>query len=182
MSPKRHQCRAISGKVDVAVAANTILLQALKQNLAIVGWSNDLNPSHVCCRVVTRKELLSEDKGEAFKRLLKALIRAERVKNEHPEKAVAAAKAHLKLDDKTVDSIVNEEHSHYSPDPNSKEVKKMWEQMKSIGYIENADGIDINDYINLDLYERALEELMNEYPEDKDYYQKLLDRFNKQNL
>lgn len=171
-----------SGKVDVAVAANTILLQALKQNLAIVGWSNDLNPSHVCCRVVTRKELLSEDKGEAFKRLLKALIRAERVKNEHPEKAVAAAKAHLKLDDKTVDSIVNEEHAHYSPDPNSKEVKKMWEQMKSIGYIENADGIDINDYINLDLYERALEELMNEYPEDKDYYQKLLDKFNKQNL
>jgi NitT/TauT family transport system substrate-binding protein len=171
-----------SGKVDVAISANTTLLQAIKQDLAIVGWSNDLNPSHVCCRVVTRKELLSEDEGEAYKRLLKAFIRAERVKNEHPEKAVAAAKIHLKLDDETVDSIVNEEHSHYSPDPNSKEILKMWEQMKEIGYLENVDGIDIRDYIILDLYERALEELIAEYPNDQDYYQQLLDRFNQQNI
>lgn len=171
-----------SGKVDVAVSAGSTYLKAKEQNLAVIGWSNDLNPTHVCCRVVTRQELLSEDNGEAYKRFLKALIRAERVRNEHPETAVEAAKTHLKLDDETVDSIVNEEHSHYSPDPNSKEVKKMWEQMQEIGYIENAEEIDINKYINLDLYERALNELIKEYPEDQDYYQELLERFTKQNL
>ncbi|WP_318503414.1 ABC transporter substrate-binding protein [Bacillus sp. T3] len=171
-----------SGKVDVAVSAGSTYLQAKEQNLAVVNWSNDLNPTHVCCRVVTRKDLLSEDNGEAYKRFLKALIRAERVRNEHPDEAVEAAKTHLKLDDKTVDSIVNEEHAHYSPDPNSKEVKKMWEQMKEIGYIENGEGIDINNNINLDLYERALDELIKEYPKDKKYYQEQLDRFNKQNL
>ena len=171
-----------SGKVDVAVSAGSTYLKAKEQNLAVVGWSNDLNPTHVCCRVVTKQELLSEDDGEAYKRFLKALIRAERVRNEQPDKAVAAAKTHLKLDDETVDSIVNEEHSHYSPDPNSKEVKKMWEQMQEIGYIENAEEIDINKYINLDLYEQGLNELSKEYPEDKDYYQELLDRFAKQNL
>ena len=104
------------------------------------------------------------------------------MKNEHPEIAVEAAKVHLKLDDKTVDSIVNEDHAHYSPDPNSKEVKKMWEQMQEIGYIENAENIDINQFINLDLYEKALHELLKEYPEDKDYYEDLLQRFEKQNL
>ncbi|MGE8077468.1 ABC transporter substrate-binding protein [Peribacillus loiseleuriae] len=171
-----------SGKIDVAVSAGSTYLKAKEQNLAVVGWSNDLNPTHVCCRVVTREELLSEDNGEAYKRFLKALIRAERVRNEQPEEAVKAAKTHLKLDDATVNSIVNEEHAHYSPDPNSKEVKKMWEQMKSIGYVENADDIDINNHINLDLYERSLDELIKEYPEDKDYYQKLLERFNEQNL
>ena len=86
------------------------------------------------------------------------------------------------MDDATVDSIVNEEHAHYSPDPNSKEVKRMWEQMKEIGYVENADDIDIQKYINLDLYEKALNELIKEYPQDKDYYQKQLERFNEQNL
>lgn len=171
-----------SGKVDVAVSAGSTYLQAKDSGLVPVAWSNDLNPTHVCCRVVTRKDLLSKDDGEAYKRFLKALIRAERVKNEQPEEAVKAAQKHLKLDDVTVNSIVNEKHAHYSPDPNSKEVKKMWEQMKKIGYIENADKIDINNYINLDLYEKALNELIKEYPEDKAYYEKELERFNKQNL
>lgn len=171
-----------NGKVDVAVSAGSTYLQAKESNLAVVAWSNDLNPSHTCCRVVTRKDLLSVDDGEAYKRFLKALIRAERVKNEHPEEAVKAAQKHLKLDDTTVNSIVNEEHAHYSPDPNSKEVKNMWEQMKNIGYVENADNINIQDYINLDLYEKALNELIKEYPEDKEYYEKQLERFNKQNL
>ena len=170
-----------SGKVDVAVSAGSTYLQAKESKLAVVAWSNDLNPTHPCCRVVTRQDLLAKD-DEAHKRFLKALIRAERVKNEHPEKAVQAAKKHLKLDDATVNSIVNEPHAHYSPDPNSKEVKKMWEQMKSIGYIKNADGININDYINLTVYQNALNELIKEYPQDKDYYQKIVERFKKQNL
>ena len=171
-----------SGKVDVAVSAGSTYLKAKEQNLAVIAWSNDLSPTHVCCRVVTREELLSEDDGEAYKRFLKALIRAERVKNEQPEEAVKASQKHLKLDDATVDSIVNEEHAHYSPDPNSKEVKRMWEQMKEIGYVENADDINIQEYINLDLYEKALNELIKEYPQDQDYYQKQLERFNEQNL
>ena len=85
------------------------------------------------------------------------------------------------MDDATVNSIINEKHARYSPDPNSKEVKKMWEQMKAIGYIKNADDININNYINLTLYEKALNELIQEYPEDKPYYQKLVERFKKQN-
>lgn len=169
-----------SGKVDVAVSAGSTYLKAKESNLAVVAWSNDLDPSHTCCRVVTRKDLLSKDNGEAYKRFLKALIRAERVKNEQPEEAVKAAQTHLKMDDKTVNAMVNEPHSHYSADPNSDEVKKMWEQMKAIGYVQNADKIDINNYINLDLYERALNELIKEHPSDK-YYQDQLKRFNKQN-
>lgn len=171
----------ISGKVDVAVSAGSHYKQATESGLAVISWSNDLNPTHVCCRVVTRSELLSTDDGEAYKRFLKALIRAERVKNDYPEKAVKAAQQHLKLDAETVDSIVNEEHAHYSPDPNSREIQKMWEQMKSIGYVKDADDININEYINIDLYEKALDELITEYSGD-DYFKELLERFNEQNL
>lgn len=170
-----------SGKVDVAVSANSFYAQALDMGLEAVAWSNDLQDGHPCCRVVTRTDLLKEDNGEGYKRFLKALIRAEREKIEHPETAVAAAKEYMKVDDKVINSIVNEGHSHYSADPSKKKVNEMWEQMKEIGYIENADDIDVNDYINIDLYERALEELIEEHPDDK-YYKDQLEKFNKQNV
>lgn len=169
-----------SGKVDVAVSAGSTYLEAKESKLAVVAWSNDLDPSHTCCRIVTRKDLLSNDNGEAYKRFLKAMIRAERVKNEHPQEAVKAAETHMKMDDATVNAIVNEPHSHYSADPNSDEVKKMWEQMKAIGYIQNADKININDYIDLDLYKAAVNELIKEHPNDQ-YYRDMLVRFTKQN-
>ncbi|MBO2536881.1 ABC transporter substrate-binding protein [Rummeliibacillus suwonensis] len=170
-----------SGKVDVAVSAGSTFKMAQESGLVPIAWSNDLNPTHVCCRIVTQSEYLKVDGGEAYKRFLKALIRAERVKNEQPQIAVAAAKKYYKFDDKTVDSIVNEEHSHYSPDPNSHEVVKMWEQMKDIGYIKNAEKINIKDHIRTSLYKKALNELIKEYPDDKTYYEDLLTRFNKQN-
>ena len=170
-----------SGKVDVAVSANSFYAQALDMGLDAVAWSNDLQEGHVCCRVVTRSELLAEDDGEAYKRFLKALIKAERKKIEEPQVAVTAAKEYMKVDDKVIDTIVNEGHSNYSSDPSKEKVEQMWEQMKEIGYVENVDDIDVNDYVNVDLYERALNELIEENPDDS-YYKEQLVRFNEQNI
>ncbi|WP_369435974.1 ABC transporter substrate-binding protein [Lysinibacillus fusiformis] len=169
-----------SGKVDVAVSANSFYVQALEMGLEAVSWSNDLQPSHVCCRVVTKEELLKEDDGEGYKRFLKALILAERTKIEHPEKAVEAAREHLKVDDKVINAIVNEGHSNYSADPNKDSVVAMWSQMQEIGYVEDVEDIDINEYINIELYESALNELIEEHPSD-DYFKQLLEKFNAQN-
>lgn len=170
-----------SGKVDVAVSSNAYYAQAIEMDLGVVAWSNDLQEGHVCCRVVTRSELLEEEDGEAYKRFLKALIRAERIKIENPQSAINAAKEYMKVDEKIINAIVNEGHSNYSSDPSKKNVLSMWEQMKEIGYVENVDDIDINDYVNIDLYERALQELIDEYPQDT-YYAEQLIRFNEQNI
>ena len=170
-----------SGKVDVAISANSFYAQGVEMGLEAVAWSNDLQEGHVCCRVVTRSELLEDEDGEAYKRFLKALIRAERKKIEEPASAVTAAKEYMKVDEKVIDTIVNEEHSNYSSDPSKEKVLTMWEQMKEIGYVENVEDININDYVNIDLYERALQELIEENPEDT-YYADQLVRFNKQNI
>lgn len=170
-----------SGKVDVAVSANSFYAQAIDMGLEAVAWSNDLQEGHVCCRVVTRTELLSDQDGEGYKRFLKALIRAERIKNEDPQVAIDAAKEYMKVDDSVIETIVNDPHSNYSSDPSKKNVAAMWEQMKEIGYVENVDDIDVNDYVNIDLYERALTELIEEHPEDG-YYKEQLTRFNEQNI
>ena len=170
-----------SGKVDVAVSAGSTYLAAQESGLEAIMWSNDLNPTHVCCRIVTQTDDLTEDDGEAYKRFLKALIRAERVKNEDPEKAVAASMKHYKLDEETVDSIVNEENANYSADPNAAEVTKMWQQLQDIGYVADVEDIVIENHIFTDLYTQALEELKTDHPEDVAYYEELEKRFAEQN-
>ncbi|MGJ7922165.1 ABC transporter substrate-binding protein [Neobacillus sp. LXY-4] len=169
-----------SGKVDVAFASTGFLTKAQAAGLAPVAWSNDVQPGHVCCRVVSRGDISKED-AEAYKKFVKGIIQAERVKLETPEKAVEVSKERLKVDEKTVNEIVNEKHLVNSADPNKKQVVKMWEQMKDLGYVQDEKGVDINKHFNLTFYEDALNELIKEHPEDE-YYQKTLERYQKQNL
>ena len=168
-----------AGKVEVAFAGSGFLTKAAASGLAPVMWSNDVQPGHVCCRAVTRGDY-SEEQTIAYKKFLKGLIQAERIKSETPEKALEASRERFKLDDETVNEIVNEEHLVNSADPHKHQVEQMWEQMKDLGYIENGEEVDLNEHFNLTFYEEALNELIEENPED-DYYKQVLKRYNEQN-
>lgn len=168
-----------SGKVDVAVGAPSSYTKAKEAGLAVVAWSNDLGPGHVCCRIVVKTDSIAKNR-EAYIRLEKGLILAERVKNANPKTAVKDSKPYLKLGDKEVNTIVNEPHSHFSTDPNSNEVLKMWKQMQAIGYVKNVSNLNIKKHIKLDIYQEALKELIKEHPKDK-YFKEQLNLFDKQN-
>ncbi len=169
-----------AGKVDVAFAGTGFLTKAQSVGLTPVAWSNDVQPGHVCCRIVSRGDLPDEE-AEAYKKFVKGIIQAERVKAENPEKAVEVSRDRLKVDDKTINEIVNEKHNINSADPNKRQVVKMWEQMKDLGYVNDEKGTDVNEHVNLDFYEEALNELIKENPKD-DYYKQTLKRYQKQNL
>ena len=170
---------AESGKIDVIVGGVGHLKEAKAAGFVPVLWSNDINPNHTCCRVVTTGKL-SEEKGEAFTALLKGLIQAERIKIDNPEKAVAASREALKLDDEKIAALVNEEHIGNHADPNKKEVVKMWEQMKGLGYLDTSKNVDINTHFNLTFYEQALNELIKENPDDS-YYKEQLKKYEANN-
>lgn len=169
-----------AGKVDVAFSSTGFKTIAQKSGLTPVAWSNDVQPGHVCCRVVSRGDL-SKGESEAYKKFVKGIIQAERVKADTPEKAVEVSRDRLKLDDATINQIVNEEHNINSADPNKHQVEKMWTQMKKLGYLNEDKKVDLNEHFNLTFYEDALNELIKENPND-DYYQKILTRYNEQNL
>lgn len=171
---------AAAGKVDVAFSSTGFLTKAQQSGLTPVVWSNDVQPGHVCCRVVTRGDV-SEEQGVAYKKFLKGLIKAERVKLETPEKALEASRDRFNLDDATVNEIVNEEHLINSADPHKEQVVQLWEQMKHLGYIEDVEDVDLNEHFNLTFYEEALSELIEENPGDE-YYQQTLERYKKQNV
>jgi len=167
-------------KVDVGVGAPSNLGMAEEAGLVAVNWSNNLSPGHVCCRVVTRGSELNE-KQEAYKRFVKALIKAERAKELQPEVTVTASQPYLKMDEDKIRDIVLEPHQNNDSDPNKKEVEKMWSAMRQIGYIPADVSVQLENHINTDLYAKALDELLKENPGDP-FYQKAKERFEKQNL
>lgn len=172
---------ATARKVDVAFASTGFLTKAQAAGLTPVAWSNDVQPGHVCCRVVTRGNDLTKDQKVAYTKFLKGIIQAERDKLENPKVALEASRDRFKLDDATVNEIVNEEHLINSADPNKHQVEELWKEMNNLGYVEEGEKVDLNKHFNLSFYEDALNELIEENPQD-DYYKKTLDRYKKQNL
>ncbi|MGY4109875.1 ABC transporter substrate-binding protein [Aeribacillus sp. SP014] len=172
-----------TGKIDVGVSGTAHLTKTLKLGLAPILWINDLDKNAACCRVTVRGEI-SDDQAIAYKKFMKALIKAERVKLESPEKNLEASLDRFKnLPKEQINEIVNEPHLINSADPNKKETLEVWERMIKIGYVkeEDAKKIDVNSHLNLTFYEQALDELIKENPNDE-YYKKVLERFKKQNL
>ncbi|MCD8553095.1 ABC transporter substrate-binding protein [Seleniivibrio sp.] len=168
-----------AGKVDAGIGSSTIVMKLEQAGVAVVGWSNDLFPDHPCCRVVARGKNTVKY-HETYRAFLRALIQAEKFKHEHPDSVVSVAMKYLNLDEPTARAFVLEPHQSTRVDPDTDGVKQMWDDMKSIDYVQNADNIDITKYINTTLYQEALGDLLKKYPRDR-YYLDAKKRFAKRN-
>jgi len=166
-----------SGKVDVGIGASSVLLKAKESGLSIVGWSNDYFPQHPCCRIVAKGKAVKES-PDVYRAFLRAILQAEKIKWEQPALAVAVNKRFLNVDDAMAREYTLEPHQHTHADPNRKGVNQMWQEMKTIDYVQSD--LDINRYINVELYRDALKELQRRHPKDK-YYREAKKRFDKQN-
>ncbi|MBU5613254.1 ABC transporter substrate-binding protein [Geomonas azotofigens] len=166
-----------AGKADVGIGASSILLKAKESGVVVVGWSNYFFPQHPCCRIVAKGKAVKED-PETYRAFLRAILQAEKIKTEKPELAVDVNKRYLNLDDKMAREFTLEPHQETHADPNRKGVTRMWHDMKSIDYVEGD--IDLNRYVNVDLYRDALKELQRRNPKDK-FYREAKRRFERQN-
>ena len=166
-----------NGEVDFGATATGYELQAEALGLEVKMWPDDYWHDHSCCRMECLSSFL-EDEGnqEAVYRMFRAFIRAEEYLQDHKDEVVQLVVKNLDLDQATVESFVYSEHMKYNTDPNRKAVETMWEKMKSFGYIENQD-INIDDHINVDIYGTALQSLIEDYPDDA-FFQQKLEEFN----
>lgn len=122
----------------------------------------------ICCRDVGLTENI-EQNPEKFKAFTKAMIRAgEFLENNHAG-AVKDAKKYLDMDEKLLEGEIYN-HSVNNPDPDRKKTETFYHAMDELGYITNP--VNITDYINSTIYEEALQELLDESP-DNAYYQYL---------
>lgn len=168
-----------NGEVDFGATATGYELQAADLGLEIKMWPDEYWPNHSCCRMLAQTEWLNDETNqEALYRLLRAYLRAEEAMQGNEDQVVDLVVENLDLDKATVESFVKSEHMKYDTDPYKNSVLTMWDKMVGFGYVED---MDIESHINTEIYQRALESLIEDYP-DSQFFQDKMVQFEENNL
>lgn len=172
--------QAISkGEVDFGATATGYQIQARDLGLEVKMWPDELWPNHSCCRMLATNDYVANNE-ETLYRLLRSYLRAEEYMQDHMDEVVDLVVENLDLQRETVESFVLSEHMKYDTDPYTKAVTTMWEKMANYGYLTTGD-IDLGEHLNSAIYQRALESLMEEYPESQ-FFQDKWEQFKGNNL
>jgi NitT/TauT family transport system substrate-binding protein len=163
-----------SGEVDFGATATGYELQAADLGLEIKMWPDDYWNNHSCCRVLAKTSWLDDAQNEeAAYRMLRAFLRAEEAMQGNYDEVVDLVVKNLDLDKATVESFVKSPHMKYDNDPYKESVIKMWNKMHDFGYITEND-VNIEDHINISIYEKALNSLLADYPDSQFFKDKLI--------
>ena len=139
-----------------------------QQGLAIAQWSSEYMNGHVCCRVVALQDNLNNNK-EAFTRYARAIIRGYDFYLTNKAETVEVISKYVKIDPKLIEDATYSGHIHSIPDPDKKRFVEFWQAMKGAGYIQSD--LDINKFVNSDIYKDALLQLRARYPQNGTYIQ-----------
>lgn len=168
-----------AGQADVGIGTNSTYLGAVQSGLKILCWTNDLDPNAVCCRQVANTSWLNKNSDLAVA-YLKSMLRAEEVFYKEPDYAVSIFAKNMKLDKGAAKTLLLKTHQELWLDPKSNGVQSMWQTLKDLNYIDTGK-INIRDHINIDLYKKALDELIKEYPDNGYFSKTLVDRYKANN-
>jgi len=108
----------------------------------------------------------------------KGLIKAYKFFNENQNKSIDDIQKYVNVDKEVIRQSTWNNYFYASPDPNKKGVEEYYQMMRDSGYI-NTD-IKIEDHIDSTVYKQALDELIQENPNDS-FYQNLLSDHSKMN-
>ena len=118
--------------------------------------------------MVSTSEVLAAN-PEAFVRLHKALIKAFDTFEHEQDESIKMMQNYLELDTEVLRA---DAYSRYSPNPeiNVDAVQTFWDAMNELKYIDSD--LDIMDYVDETYYNTAMEQMLEENP-DNTFYQEL---------
>lgn len=170
----------VAGEVDFGATATGYELQARDLGLEIKMWPDDYWNNHSCCRVLAKGSWMQDEQNqEKLHRMLRSFLRAEEAMQGNYDEVVDLVVKNLDLDKETVESFVKSPHMKYDNDPYRDSVIKMWNKMNDFGYITDSS-VQIEDHIDIEIYKKALDSLIQDYP-DSQFFQDKLALFNKFN-
>ena len=159
------------GEVDLGIAFLTYRQSAEAQGLVPVSYldGEDEWAGFICCRMFTTREKLEANR-DAYVAALKANIRAYELMQTNEDETIKYALQELETDEDTIRSQVYEYgHIGFSPNPDVKDTDQFFQAMVDIGYSEG--NVDMKDYIDPTVFEDALNELLQEDPDNEVYLQ-----------
>lgn len=158
-----------TGEVDLGITFLTFRAIAEEQGLVPLTHfdGDDEWPGFVCCRLFTTREDLEKNR-DAFVGVLKANIEAYALIQQDPDKAVELALKDISIDEDVLrNQLFEYGHVGISPNPDVKNSSEFYDAMVDIGYIDG--NVDISQYIDASLYIEALEQLLEEDPDNEVY-------------
>lgn len=175
-----------NGEVDFGATATGHQLIAENLGLEVKMWPDEYWENHSCCRMFGMTDWVNENE-EALYRMMRAYLRAEELMQDEEGKkeVVDLVVENLDLQKETVESFVLSEHMKYDTDPFKNSVVTMWERIFDMEYSgldpDIQDEINIEDHINTEIYQKALESLIEDYPDDT-FLKDKLEQFKGNNL
>ncbi len=157
----------LKGEVDFALQGTGQALSAsTTEGIEIVCYQSDIMPNYSCCRMVASSDFVKNN-PITVKCILKALMRAQADYEANKEEAVKLMAQKIEASEEYVAAYMLNEHYNVSVDPLKNSVVRAWDILDKTGFLsENAKDINIEDHINTELYEQALEEAKEEFGAD----------------
>ena len=131
-----------------------------------------------CCRQVTLTKSLA-DKPDIYLAFERAVIRAYKFSQENHAKTVEDVAKYIDLDKKDIEYEIYNGHAFSVPDPDKKATTKLKTDIVAFGYSNGVD-YNIDEKYNLDIYKKALTQIIAENPNDS-IYKSLEEHFNSAN-
>lgn len=173
-----------NGEVDYGMVNSGFGYIAQKSGLNVAYHVGDFEADFPCCRQSASPEAYA-NKKDALIKFETALLRAYNIFLNDKDTAVKALCAYSGQDEDYINAIFFGNDSYkpamkVSLDPNRNKIIDFYETMKGNGDIDANTNYKIEDFIDSDIYETALKNLIDR-GESKDLYQKLLDESMKNN-
>ncbi len=172
-----------SGGADYAVVGTELAYQVKTDpELKELAKYGDLMDKYSCCRMETADRFI-EQKPNTTKALIKALLRGMRDYDKDPEGATALLAKELDVPVDFVKAYTLDSGYEIHPDPLYDSCVRAWAYMGELGMLEESSkNIDLRDYILVNLYKEALDEVIEEVgAEDPEYWNKQLEYFKEHN-
>lgn len=136
---------------------------------------------YVCCRQVTSSERL-EQKHDAFVKFTKANLRAFKYFSDEAnrEEIIRILAEFSGQTEEFVNNYFFVNSTTLTLDPNKSGIETYYQALINSGYFEDDTDVNISDHINTEIYKTALDEIIEEYPDDE-FYQEQLEIFNEYN-
>jgi len=162
-----------SGQVDAGVTWGPHDVTAEAQGLKVIIRSRSLQPGHPCCRLTVNAKDFQE-RPEVWERFIRAFLRAEKFANDNHEKTLDDISKYLKLDRAVIQKAYYEGYLDQTSDPNVAGIVRFWKTMIKSEFVTSDK--DITQFIDTKIYEKALNQVAKENPNDA-FWKKRLETF-----
>lgn len=158
------------GNVDIGFISSEYLESATDIGLTYLMPLADIYPDYVCCRQTAYSKSLEENR-DAFVAYLKGQIRAYKDLNTNQEESLEALVEISGESEDYVNNYVFDKEANakrtYNPDPNYNGTLAVYETLVEWDYVE--DGTDLSEFYDLSIYAEALQQVIEENPDDSFY-------------